>query len=95
MGRSLEVGVDSVMYHDTKGRPLLALVTAVHGDFDSDYIPCINLVYVSPDKNRQDSAGRQTEHASSVVHKSNAGAHGYYWRWHDEEPIPYKPPAQT
>ena len=92
--RTLEVG-DTCIYHDEKGRPLNALVNCVHGDWDDENIPCINLTFVSPDKNRQDSGGRQIEHASSVVHKSSSGAHGYYWRFADEEPIPYKAPAQT
>ncbi len=94
MGKSLKVG-DTCKFHDTSGRSLNALVTCVHGDDWENCIPCINLTFVSPDKNRQDANGRQTEHASSVGHKSNAGASGYYWRFDDEEPIPYKPPAQT
>ncbi len=92
--RTLEVG-DTCKFHDTRSCSLNALVTCVHGDWDSDYVPCINVTFVSPDKNRQDSNGRQTEHASSVPHKSSAGASGYYWRFEDEEPIPYKTPAQT
>lgn len=92
--RTLEVG-GKCIYHDEHGRPLNALVNCVHGDDWDNYIPCINLTFVSPDKNRQDSGGRQIEHASSVVHKSNAGAHGFYWRFEDEEPIPHKAPAQV
>lgn len=92
--RKLKVG-DTCIYHDEKGRPLNALVTCVHGDDWENYIPCVNLTFVSSDQRRQDDCGRQTEHASSVTHKSNAGAHGYYWRFADEESIPYKAPAQT
>jgi hypothetical protein len=86
---------DTCIYHDEKGRPLNALVNCVHGDDWEHSLPCINVTFVSPDKKRQDTFGRQIEHASSVPHKSNAGAHGYYWRFADEEAIPYSEPAQT
>ena len=92
--RKLKVG-DTCIYHDEKGRALNALVTCVHGDDWGNYIPCINLVFVSLNEKETDEHGRQTKHSSSVTHKSNAGAHGYYWRFADEEPIPYKEPAQT
>jgi hypothetical protein len=92
--RKLEVG-HACIYHDEYSRPLPALVTAVHGDDWDEYVPSLNVVFVSPDPKRQDGCGRQTEHASSVVHKSNAGTPGHYWRFADEEPIPYSPPAQT
>lgn len=52
--------------------------------------PCINLVFVSDDPNRQDSNGRQIERASSVSHISDNCVHGYNWRWPDEEPNPVR-----
>lgn len=46
--------------------------------------PGCNLVYVSSDVERNDSSGRQTEIATSVVHKGNQVAHGNFWMWPDE-----------
>jgi len=46
--------------------------------------PGCNLVFVSADPKRDDSYGRQTEHATSVVHKSMNPARGYCWCWPDE-----------
>jgi hypothetical protein len=52
--------------------------------------PGCNLIFISGDPARKDSCGRQTEHSTSVVHKSNQPAHGNYWCWPDEDsnPIP-------
>jgi hypothetical protein len=72
----MQVG-DLVIYHDTKGQPHNALVTAVHGAGPN---PCINLAYVSGDESRTDNWGRQIERQGSVVHKSSQTAHGQYWR---------------
>jgi hypothetical protein len=42
-------------------------------------IPCINVVYVSPDTAKRDPYGTQIERASSVQHKTQTTAHGRYW----------------
>jgi hypothetical protein len=55
-------------------------VTAIHGNgYGPENQPTINLVYVSTDEQKTDNYGRQIERRSSVVHKSNQGAPGYYW----------------
>ncbi len=53
----------------------IALVTAVHGQFGGAYVPCINVLYVSPDSAKNDPYGRQVERMSSVAHYS-AGPSG-------------------
>ena len=102
--RRLDIG-QQVVYHDSRNQPLTALVTAIWGgqpleQDGSGYpeaalvggkhsVPCINLVMVSPDKDRQDTYGRQIERETSVVHASDQPAHGCYWRFEDEEPNPF------
>lgn len=91
---------DAVVFHDQKGIVLNALVTCYHGQVDEagEYVGdvgCVNLVYVSGDGSRQDGYGRQTQHESSVPYVGNWHVHGFYWRWQDDEPIPYKPPAAS
>jgi len=56
--------------------------------FDEGDAPCINLVYVDPDVNKQDSWGRQLHRESSFVHKSWQQTGGMYWRFLDEERLP-------
>jgi hypothetical protein len=51
---------------------------SMHGE------PGCNLVFVSSDVERNDTSGRQTEIATSVVHKSRQSAHGNCWCWADE-----------
>jgi hypothetical protein len=46
--------------------------------------PGCNLIVVSTDPAKEDSYGRQTDHHTSVVHKSVQPAGGYYWCWPDE-----------
>lgn len=46
--------------------------------------PGCNLVFVSSDGHRLDDCGRQTEIKTSVVHKGQQVAHGFYWCWPDE-----------
>jgi hypothetical protein len=78
---------DVVVYHDPTGKPSNALVTA-------GWSPtCINLVLVSEDEAMQDSYGRQIQRFTSWAHKSVTPVHGNYWRWPEEEPNPYVPPA--
>lgn len=79
----------SVIFVDPKGKQHDALVTAVWSD------EMINLVYVSSDENRKDTFGRQTEHATSVHYKAGWQAHGNYFMFEGEEPLPYAPPTQV
>lgn len=83
---------DLVIYHDSKGVGHSALVTCT---WSSKAHPLINLVYVSGDENRQDSYGRQLERSTSTMHKSQSNVHGNYWRFIDEEPNAYTPPASV
>ncbi len=62
---------------------------------DLSDLPCVNLVYVSDDPNRDDSCGRQTEIDTSVGHKGSQNVHGNYWRFEWEEPNPYRAPSDT
>lgn len=51
---------------------VIGLVTAIHGSFDSSYVPCINVLYVSQDESKLDSYGRQIERLSSLQHVSQS-----------------------
>lgn len=66
-----------------------ALVQCWHGDIThyqpNTSEPGCNIVIISLDKQKEDSYGRQIEHETSVVHKSNQPADGNYWCWPDEE----------
>jgi len=86
---------DVVVFHDSKGTPINALVTCYFGNPEFEQMGCANLVWVSTDENRQDSCGRQTEKNTSIVHKSYNPAHGNYWRWPEEEPNPYMAPSSV
>lgn len=52
--------------------------------------PCINLLIVSPNPDCQDQYGRQLERESSVVHQADSSAHGYCFRFTNEELDPAK-----
>ena len=85
---------DCVIYHDERGIGHSALLKAVFdGGNEEDYTPCVNLVFVSGDTARKDGAGRQTEVRTSVVHATNSGVHGQYWRWEDEDENEYVQPS--
>jgi len=58
---------------------------------DRTAIPCVNLVYVSGDKSKDDPYGRQLERDTSVVHASTQPAGGSCWRMPDEA----RPPMGT
>ena len=77
MSEKLEVGC-CVTFTDQRYVDHDALVTAIHGDPGQK--PCVNLVFVRGEEDRQDCYGRQTEHESSVVHATNNSAGGYCWR---------------
>jgi hypothetical protein len=82
-----EIG-GSVIFHDARGVPHNALVTAVWSP------TMINVVVVSKDESRKDDCGRQTERHTSVGHKDNPGTtHGRYFRFPEEEANVFVPPA--
>lgn len=81
---------DTVIYCDTKGVDHHALITVAWGATPTG---CVNLLWVSGDESKTDQYGRQIERQSSCVHKTSQGAHGNYWRWPEEEPNAYTPPA--
>jgi hypothetical protein len=83
----------TVLFTDSRGRDNAALVTQVWGSQEVPMMPSINVVVVSRDDQREDSYGRQIERYTSVCHKSVQPAHGYYWRFPDEEPNAYQPPT--
>lgn len=64
---------------------------------DLTELPCVNLVYVSGDPDRQDNCGRQTQIETSVVHKDQGqgAVHGNYWRFPWEEPVPFRAPSDV
>ena len=79
---------DVVVYHDPKGNPHNAICTC-------DWGGCINLVVVSDDPDKKDQYGRQIERHTSVADRGPERAHGMYWRWPDEAPVPFKAPLST
>lgn len=81
---------DPVVYHDPVGKPHNALLTTI---WSSDEHPLVNLVYVSSDATRQNGYGRQIERQTSCNHASKMPVHGNYWRFPEEEPNGYTPPA--
>lgn len=61
---------DVVVVVDEQYQHHLGLVTTVHGAFGLSYVPCINVVYVSPDTAKRDPYGQQLERLSSLQHFS-------------------------
>lgn len=58
----------------------VGLVTAVHGEFGSTYVPCINVVFVSKDPAKRDPYGQQVERLSSLQHLlAGPPRPGRYW----------------
>lgn len=78
---------DVVIFHDNRGVAHNALVTCVWS------ATMVNLVIISADETRKDEYGRQIERPTSVGHVSLSSAHGYYFRWPEEEPRPYVEPV--
>lgn len=91
MERIFNVG-QPVIYVDEHALPRPALITAIHGDeYEHEgvkHYPCVNLVFASADTDKTDPYGRQIERETSVVHKLEQSAHGFYFMWTDEEPNP-------
>lgn len=85
--RKFEVGA-SVVYGDSFGREHNALVTqwfAATPELMAEYgSPGCNVLFLSSDEKKVDGYGRQSEHQSSVIHRTKQPAGGNYWRWPDE-----------
>jgi hypothetical protein len=66
------------------------LITDVHGEVsgnpeDGWWTPCINLLYLTPESEKLDSYGRQSDHATSCNHVAQQRPPvGYYWCWPEE-----------
>lgn len=92
---------DVVVFHGPCGEAHNALVTAYWGEPtlpDGSVNPtlgCLNLVFVSDDESRHDDYGRQIERNTSISYKSTEAVHGFYWRWPEDEPNPYRPPSSV
>ena len=72
-----------VIYTDEHFVDHSALVTAIWGEPDAR--PCINLLCVCTDQDRQDQYGRQIERTTSVVHANDNSAGGLCWRFVEED----------
>jgi hypothetical protein len=92
MDQKLEVGAH-VVFITSDRRRVNALVEVVHAgaanaeEHREKYgsWPCINVLYISPDADKQDQYGRQKERASSVSHGFQQGVpRGYCWLWASE-----------
>ncbi len=91
MEREYKIG-QHIIFVDPKGCRRDALVTIWWQDSAYNYslhkpdapMPGVNLIIVSDDPMRSDPYGRQTEHETSVVHKSQQPASGNFWVWPDE-----------
>jgi hypothetical protein len=73
---------DPVRVVDEQYGEHVGLVTCVHGNF-SDWVPCINVVYVTGDQAKRDPYGQQVERLSSLQHLTQGPANmprpGRYW----------------
>ena len=92
---------DAVIYFDEYRRECPALLEAVHGEVSGGpvpgheqqewYVPCVNLMFISPDPDKTDGYGRQKDHRSSCVHASSQNPRvGSYWCF-PEEVDKYRP----
>jgi hypothetical protein len=87
MERQYTVG-QHVKFVDPQSIVRDALVTVWWGAVDAyraaNGEPGCNVIVVAIDPARTDPYGSQTEHFTSVVHKSKQPAHGNFWCWPDE-----------
>ena len=84
-----EVG-DVVVFRNSQGLDLKALVTMVHGQ---DKTAAINLAFVSRDEKDHDGYGRAIRRATSIVHASQRSITGICWR-HAGEEMPEMPASE-
>lgn len=85
--KQLHVG-DHVIYVDPVARQHDALVTAVWSP------TCINVVFVSGDKGKEDPYGRQIERQTSLCSRSNTSVHGQYFMLPGDTPNPIVQPLE-
>lgn len=80
-----EIG-QGVIYVDKYGKARDALVTNWWHQSPErpDSEASVNIVFISDDVQKDDTYGRQLERETSVVHKSQQSAPGFYWCWPDE-----------
>lgn len=83
---------DAVIYHDSVGKPHNALVICVFSPGE-DKQPLINMVILA-EEGMEDTYGRQIERVTSICHKDEWNVHGNYWRFEDEDSIPYVEPLE-
>lgn len=73
---------DAVLVVDEKYREHIGLVTCVHGSF-GDFVPCINVAYVTSEETKRDPYGQQIDRMSSLQHYSagpnNMPKPGRFW----------------
>lgn len=78
-----------VIFVDAHGLQHNALVTAAWSE------SCVNLIYISPNEDRKDTYGRQTERQTSVVYKDRTPAYGNYFMFPGDEPNPLVQPESV
>jgi hypothetical protein len=94
MERKYEIG-QHVIFVDSRGRPHDAIIThwwygkesgmTVEAYLSQYGDPGCNLCFVTADSMKRDDYGQQIERQTSIVHKrKQAGVHGNYWCWPDE-----------
>lgn len=77
---------DVVIFCDSSSVDHNALVTAV-------WTPqCVNIVYINGDENSKDQYGRQISRSTSTIRMSDNTAHGFYFRFPDEQKKEYAKP---
>jgi hypothetical protein len=88
MERTIDIG-DGIKVVDSHGVQHDALVSQHWGDGrktlkEGEFMPTINVAFISSDSTKTDQYGRQIERDTSVPHKSNTDAPGRYWFFPDE-----------
>lgn len=92
MEKKLEIGA-AVVYITPQRERVNGLVEVIHSAKPTieehrklyGNLPCINILYLSPDPEKKDVHGRQKERATSVNHGSLQGVpQGYCWLWPEE-----------
>ncbi len=88
----LKVG-DPVVYVDPVVVPHNAVITAVWSETCLKVV-YVNVVYVSGDKSKEDTYGRQIERQTSLLRKDIQTVHGQYWMLPGEEQNPIQQPLE-
>lgn len=74
-GETVKIG-QAVKVVDEYGRLHDGLVTNVWGNGPHT---CANVLFMSPNEDKNDSYGRQPERLASCSHRDSGSAHGRYW----------------